>query len=92
MSETHAMMIEEHRTLLQSLKEFCFGNGNKGANVRLDSIEDIINGNRECNAMKEIRKHMEWHEKMSGRRWEVTVGIILLIIGQSLSLLMMFRK
>jgi len=87
MSEEHNVaVIGTHKLLLQKLNDFCFGNGNKGANVRLDNIEDIINGNKECSAMKDIQKHMDWHDKMSGRRWEVTVGLILVVIGQAVSL------
>ena len=91
MHEVTTSMVEDHKKLLQSLKEFCFGNGNKGANVRIDNIEDIINGNKECSAMKEVHKHMEWHEKMSGRRWEVTVGLILVVAGQALSLFLLIK-
>ncbi len=85
-------MIENHKVLLQRLEDFCFGNGNKGANKRLDLVEDIVNGKEECNAMREINKHLYWHEKMSGRRWELYVGFILVIVAQVISLVLLGGK
>lgn len=61
------------------------GNGNKGAGERLQALEDSVNGKENCFAMKEIHKHLEWHEKMSGRRWELYVGFALVIIAQVLT-------
>ena len=84
-------MIEDHKHLLQKLDDFCFGNGNIGVNKRLVKVEDMTNGTRECSTMKEVSKHLEWHEKMSNRRWEVTVGMILLVAGQILTIVMMMK-
>ncbi len=84
-------MIENHKSLLQKLDDFCFGNGSKGVNVRLDVVEDIINGKEECRAMKEIHSHIKQHELVSGRRWEVIIGILLLLIGQVFSLLLISK-
>ena len=58
------------------------GNGNRGAGNRLLALEDLANGKEKTAAMKEISKHLEWHEKMSGRRWELYIGFILIIVVQ----------
>ena len=65
------------------------GNGNIGAKDRLQSLEDLANGKEETASMKEISKHLEWHEKMSGRRWEVYVGFILVIAGNVITFLLL---
>lgn len=58
------------------------GNGNRGAGQRLIALEDLAHGKEETASMKEINKHLVWHEKMSGRRWEVYVGFALVILVQ----------
>ena len=42
MHEVTTTKVEDHRKLLQSLKEFCFGNGNKGVNMRIDNLESFL--------------------------------------------------
>lgn len=64
------------------------GNGNIGAKKRLQDLEDLANGKEETAAMKEISKHLTWHEKMSGRRWELYVGFILIIVVQIITYLL----
>ena len=64
------------------------GNGNIGAKDRLQSLEDMSNGKENCTAMTKINDHKAWHEKMSGRRWEIYVGFLLILIGQLVSFLL----
>lgn len=85
-------MIEEHKTLLTRLNDFCFGNGSKGAKTRLQELEDIANGKEDSASMKKVNDHLDWHEKMSGRRWELYVGFILVIIAQILATIFLGGK
>jgi len=85
----NAAMIENHKSLLQKLDGFCFGNGSTGAKDRLTRLENIVIGKEECRAMEDVRKHKEWHDKMSGRRWELYAGFIVVIAAQILTTIFM---
>ncbi len=61
------------------------GNGNVGAKDRLQKLENLAHGEGECTPMKKIQEHLTWHEKMSGRRWELYIGFIIVIVSQILS-------
>jgi len=76
---------------IDSLYNWFKGNGNLGAGERLINIENIVNGNKECNTMKELKKHIHEHEVISGRRWEVIIGILLLLAGQVFSIYLMSK-
>lgn len=64
------------------------GNGNIGAKDRLQALENLANGKEETAAMKKITSHMDWHEKMSGRRWELYLGFALVIAGNIITFLL----
>ena len=58
------------------------GNGNIGAKDRLNRLENIISGGEPCYAMKQLQEHMDWHREASGKRWEITLGLILIAATQ----------
>ena len=82
----------EHRKLtnrMNTLWPWFNGNGNIGAKDRLQKLEDLADGKEETAAMKQITNHLAWHEKMSGRRWELYLGFILVIAGNIITFLLL---
>jgi len=61
------------------------GNGNKGAGIRLQELEDLANGKEDTATMKALKNHLVQHDKISDRRWELYVGFILIITLQILA-------
>lgn len=80
-----AIDCKERHTKIDSMWSWFHTNGNKGAGERLQALEDVVNGKEPCRAMEEISEHKSWHEKMSGRRWELYIGFIIVIVAQILS-------
>ena len=78
-------MINGHKALLQKLNDFCFGNGSIGVKDRLNTIENKSLGLEDCSAMTEIKKHKEWHKEMAGKRWEIYIGFLIVIVSQVLT-------
>ena len=85
-------IVEERRaeckqahSKIESLWNWFQGNGNPGAGSRLTEIEDTIHGKEDCLPMTKMKEHLDWHEKMAGKRWELYIGFILVILSQVLS-------
>jgi hypothetical protein len=73
---------KENVKKVNSLWSWFYGNGNLGAGERLRVLENVAGGKEDSAAMAVIKRHIKWHDKMSGRRWELFVGLGLVLVTQ----------
>jgi hypothetical protein len=74
---------KENVKKVNSLWSWFYGNGNLGAGERLRVLENVTSGKEgDTAAMKVLKTHLDWHDKMSGRRWELFVGLGLVLVTQ----------
>jgi len=85
MSETEKE--ELRHTRIDAMWSWFWGNGNPGAKDRLTSLEKSRDGKEDSVAMEKIESHIKLHDKIDGRRWELIVGIVLILITNVVSII-----
>ena len=67
------------------LFRWAFGNGARGAEERLQVVEDKLDknytGERKCVGHKKIDKHLEWHEKSHRQLWAVMIPVYITLLA-----------
>lgn len=83
-------MTDTNEKKLNTIWSWFNGNGNPGAKDRLLVLEKVAIGKEDSSSMTKIKEHLNWHEKMSGRRWELYIGF-LLVIASNVIIFMLSR-
>ena len=84
----------ENTVLLSKIKQWCFGNGTTGAAEKLENLETDYHetkaGDKECQPMKEIKKHIDWHEKDKHFKWAVLIPVYISLAATVASVIVVF--
>ena len=89
----HRKECKENHRKISELWLAWKGNGTPGIKTMLSDLKEVVEGKVESAAMKKINEHEKYHEKvlkeaekLSGRRWELIIGVILILISQGVTI------
>ena len=82
----------ELEKMVYTMWDWFKGNGNPGASDRLLYLEKVMNGKEDCSMSKAFKEHMDAHKLTNIRRWEIVVGVVLIIVSQVVTTLIAGMK
>jgi len=77
-------MSDTTETKVIKLHSWAFGNGAKGAEERLQCVEEELTGHytgeKKCMSHKKLDEHISWHEKSKKQFWAVMVPVYITLL------------